>query len=45
MSDEEIVERITGRRVSKVTGKIYHIKYNPPVDEKAQGFGAKGGRY
>ncbi len=34
--DEEIVERITGRRVSKLTGKIYHIKYNPPVDEKEE---------
>lgn len=36
VSDEEIMERITGRRVSKVTGKIYHIKYNPPVDEKEE---------
>ncbi|VWL85930.1 adenylate kinase [Oceanivirga miroungae] len=32
----EIVERITGRRTSKKTGKIYHIKYNPPVDEKEE---------
>lgn len=31
--DELIVERITGRRTSKKTGKIYHLKYNPPVDE------------
>ena len=36
VSDEEIIERITGRRVSKVTGKIYHIKYNPPVEEKLE---------
>ena len=36
VSDEEIIERITGRRVSKTTGKIYHIKYNPPVDEKEE---------
>ena len=34
--DADIIERITGRRVSKVTGKIYHIKYNPPVDEKLE---------
>ncbi|MBZ4683773.1 MAG: adenylate kinase [Fusobacteriaceae bacterium] len=34
--DEDIIERITGRRVSKVTGKIYHIKFNPPVDEKEE---------
>lgn len=34
--DAEIIERITGRRTSRVTGKIYHIKYNPPVDEKEE---------
>lgn len=34
--DSDIVERITGRRVSKTTGKIYHIKFNPPVDEKEE---------
>lgn len=34
--NSEIVERITGRRTSKKTGKIYHIKYNPPVDEKEE---------
>ncbi|TDT70658.1 adenylate kinase [Hypnocyclicus thermotrophus] len=34
--DEDIIERITGRRVSKSTGKIYHIKFNPPVDEKEE---------
>lgn len=31
--DEDIVERITGRRTSKKTGKIYHMTFNPPVDE------------
>ncbi|RRD38738.1 adenylate kinase [Leptotrichia sp. OH3620_COT-345] len=36
VSDDEIIERITGRRVSKKTGKIYHIKYNPPIDEKEE---------
>lgn len=36
VSDDEIIERITGRRVSKKTGKIYHIKYNPPVDENLE---------
>ena len=25
--DADIIERITGRRTSKVTGKIYHIKF------------------
>ena len=34
--DKDIIERITGRRTSKVTGKIYHIKFNPPVDEKPE---------
>ncbi len=34
--DAMIVERITGRRTSKKTGKIYHIKFNPPVDEKEE---------
>ena len=34
--DELIVERITGRRTSKVTGKIYHMTFNPPVDEKEE---------
>jgi adenylate kinase len=28
--DELIVERITGRRVGETTGRIYHIKYDPP---------------
>lgn len=34
--DADIIERITGRRTSKTTGKIYHIKYNPPIDEKEE---------
>lgn len=29
--DEYIIERITGRRTSPLTNKIYHIKYNPPA--------------
>ena len=31
--NSEIVDRITGRRTSIKTGKIYHIKYNPPLEE------------
>lgn len=27
---EEIVERVTGRRVDEATGHIYHLSYNPP---------------
>lgn len=29
-NDEEIVERITGRRSCPSTGKIYHVKFMPP---------------
>lgn len=28
--DEEIVSRLSGRRVCRKTGKTFHIKYNPP---------------
>ncbi len=28
--DEVVIERISGRRVDPKTGKVYHIKYNPP---------------
>ncbi|CAK7344765.1 unnamed protein product [Dovyalis caffra] len=33
--DEEIlVERVVGRRLDPVTGKIYHLKYSPPETEE-----------
>lgn len=28
--DAEIVERMSGRRIEPVSGRTYHIKYNPP---------------
>jgi len=28
--DYEIVERLTGRRVHLESGRVYHVKYNPP---------------
>ena len=31
--DENIVERIVGRRMDPETGDIYHIKYNPAPDD------------
>jgi adenylate kinase len=34
--DETIVERITGRRTDPVTGKIYHVKFNPPPPDVAR---------
>ena len=30
VSDSLLVERLTGRRTDDQTGKIYHLKYNPP---------------
>eukprot|EP00298_Acanthocystis_sp_HF-20_P020001 c24546_g1_i1.p1 GENE.c24546_g1_i1~~c24546_g1_i1.p1 ORF type:complete len:207 (-),score=110.64 c24546_g1_i1:40-660(-) len=29
-SDEILKERVVGRRVDGISGKIYHLKYNPP---------------
>jgi adenylate kinase len=29
-----LVERVTGRRLDPVTGKIYHMKFNPPTSEE-----------
>ena len=31
--DDEIVRRISGRRVDPVSGRTYHIVYNPPKVE------------
>lgn len=31
--DAEIVERMSGRRVDPVSGRTYHLKYNPPKVE------------
>ncbi len=28
--DELVIERLSGRRIDPKTGKVYHIKYNPP---------------
>lgn len=32
VEDEELITRVTGRRSDPVTGKIYHLKFNPPSD-------------
>tara|TARA_B100001013_G_scaffold84569_1_gene46291 strand:- start:155 stop:793 length:639 start_codon:yes stop_codon:yes gene_type:complete len=34
--DEAIVERIVGRRMDPETGKIYHIRFNPPPVELSE---------
>lgn len=31
--DEELVERVEGRRIDPATGTIYHIKFNPPPED------------
>lgn len=33
VDDEEIVSRLSGRRVHEASGRIYHVKYNPPTTE------------
>ncbi len=33
LSDEEVVKRLSGRRLAPSTGKIYHIVTNPPKKE------------
>jgi adenylate kinase len=32
-SDEELVERLSGRRQSEATGEVYHVEHNPPPEE------------
>jgi adenylate kinase len=34
--DEELIERLSGRRQSEATGEIYHIEHNPPPDEGSE---------
>lgn len=33
VEDEEIVARMSGRRMHEASGRVYHIKYNPPKQE------------
>jgi adenylate kinase len=35
VEDEEIVARLSGRRVHEASGRVYHIEHNPP---KSEGF-------
>ena len=30
VSDEEIITRLSGRRVHPGSGRVYHVEYNPP---------------
>jgi adenylate kinase len=33
VSRDQLIERLAGRRMSRSTGKIYHVKFNPPKVE------------
>lgn len=33
VADEEIIERLSGRRVHPGSGRVYHVRYNPPSEE------------
>ncbi|WP_370291734.1 adenylate kinase, partial [Thalassolituus sp.] len=33
VADEEIVKRLSGRRVHQGSGRVYHVVYNPPKTE------------
>lgn len=33
VDDEEIVQRLSGRRVHEASGRIYHVIHNPPTNE------------
>ncbi|CBL46430.1 Adenylate kinase [gamma proteobacterium HdN1] len=33
VDDEEIVRRLSGRRVHGASGRVYHVTYNPPREE------------
>lgn len=31
--DQEIINRLSGRRVHPTSGRVYHLKFNPPIQE------------
>jgi adenylate kinase len=33
VDDEEIIERMSGRRIHPASGRVYHVKFNPPKTE------------
>ncbi|HCO60338.1 MAG TPA: adenylate kinase, partial [Porticoccaceae bacterium] len=33
VEDEEIVSRLSGRRVHEASGRVYHIEHNPPQQD------------
>ena len=41
--DDELVERLSGRRQSEATGEVYHIEHNPPPEEGSEEAGGEEG--
>ncbi|MBJ7470276.1 MAG: adenylate kinase [Solirubrobacteraceae bacterium] len=33
VSDDEVIRRLSGRRVSAKTGRVYHVEFDPPKNE------------
>jgi adenylate kinase len=33
VNDEDIIERMSGRRIHPASGRVYHVKFNPPKTE------------
>ena len=33
VDDDEIIERMSGRRIHPASGRVYHVKFNPPQTE------------
>lgn len=36
VEEDELVHRLTGRRLDPETGDIYHVEYNPPEDDEIE---------
>jgi adenylate kinase len=34
--DEELVERLSGRRTSDATGRVYHVEHDPPPEDSEE---------
>lgn len=37
--DDALVERLSGRRTSQATGRVYHVEYNPPPEDDEEDSG------
>jgi adenylate kinase len=34
--DEDLIKRLSGRRTSEATGRIYHVEYDPPPEDSEE---------